>query len=187
MEKLCSAFLKCRRRRISPEYVTETLLPKKMYIKKHFEFRTITSMKTCWTCLFCLLAFSAFSQVDFTGSWKGVLTQNPGGYRSNYQFELYLIQKGDRISGRTYVAVDDINAVLEIEGEVVGEEMIRFEEVRFIKFSELQDMEWCYKSALLKLKRSQEGWRLEGPWAGKTSFGPCIPGKIFVQRQKPQA
>lgn len=144
-------------------------------------------MKTCWTCLLLLLACSVYTQVDYTGSWKGILTQEPGGYRSHYQFELYLIQKGDKITGRSYVAVDDINAVLDIEGEVIGEGVIRFQEVRFVKYSELQNMEWCYKKAVLRLKRSGDTWLLEGPWVGSTSFGSCIPGKISIQREKPQA
>lgn len=144
-------------------------------------------MKFLWTLIFALFAGAAPAQVDFTGSWTGILTQEQGGFRSEYSFELYLIQKGDQIRGRSYVAVDNIQAVLDIQGKVIDNKIVRFEETRFVRFTELKDMEWCYKKGVLTLKRSKEGWQLEGPWVGSTSFGPCIPGKIIIKRTEPQA
>jgi hypothetical protein len=144
-------------------------------------------MKLLWTLLFALLTVPAPAQINFTGLWTGILTQDEGGYRSEYSFELYLIQEGDQLHGRSYVSVDDIQAVLDIKGTVIDEKIVRFEETRFVRFTELKDMEWCYKKGLLTLKRHKDGWRLEGPWVGTTSFGPCIPGKIIIQLIKPQA
>jgi hypothetical protein len=134
-----------------------------------------------------LFALPAAAQIDLSGSWTGTLTQDAGGYRSNYRFEMYLVQKGSQLTGRTYVSVDDINAVLEIVGDVVGNNLVRFRETKFVKYTELETMEWCYKTGVLELKRSGSTLRLQGTWEGMTSFGRCIPGKIFLTRQKPQA
>ena len=127
------------------------------------------------------------AQTDFTGSWKGILTQNEGGYKSEYKFEIYLIQKGKKLVGRTYVSVDNIYAELEIEGLVVDGSTIQFKETRLMQFTELEHLSWCYKFGQLQVKKVGNALRLEGWWEGITDFGPCIPGKVFLTRQVPQA
>jgi hypothetical protein len=143
-------------------------------------------MKTIWTLLLGLTLLPLCAQSDFSGAWKGILTQDDGGFRSEYQFEVYLIQEGKEVRGRTYVSVDDIYAELDIEGQVVNGNTVLFREIRFVRFSRLENLEWCYKLARLTLRREGDTWRLEGPWEGYTSFGRCIPGKIFLTREKPQ-
>lgn len=146
-------------------------------------------MIRCLSLFLLLLAFArpALSQVNFTGSWKGTLTQDAGGFRSNYRFELYLVQKGNQLTGRSYVSVENIHATLEITGEVIDGKQVRFKETRFVNASDLQNMEWCYKSGVLQLKKWGGSLKLEGTWAGVTSFGKCIPGKIYLTLQRPQA
>ena len=144
-------------------------------------------MKMICTLFFCSLLFLPLAaQPDFSAAWKGILTQNEGGFRSEYQFEVYLIQEGKQVRGRTYVSVDDIYAELDIEGQIINGHTVVFREVRFVRFSRLENLEWCYKLARLKLQREGDTWRLEGPWEGYTSFGRCIPGQITLTREKPQ-
>jgi hypothetical protein len=126
-------------------------------------------------------------QTDLSGSWKGILTQDQGGYRVKYAFEIYIIQKGNLISGRSYVSVDNIHAELEIKGEVSKDgATLRFHETRFVQFTRLENLEWCYKSALLEVRKVGKEWRLEGRWQGVASMGPCVPGKIFLTRIPPR-
>lgn len=144
-------------------------------------------MKYVLTTFLLLAAWPICAQSNVTGLWKGVLTQNEGGYRAKYEFEVYLNQKGNQLTGRTYVSVDNIHATLDIVGDIIDGNTVRFRETHFVNFTELVNMEWCYKSAVLVLKRWGNTWRLEGTWEGVTSFGKCIPGKIYLTRQKPQA
>jgi len=143
-------------------------------------------MKIFWTFLLALTLLPLAGQSDFSGSWKGTLTQNEGGFRSEYQFELYLILEGKKVRGRTYVSVDDIYAELDVEGQVIDRNTVLIREIRFVRFSRLENLEWCYKLARLTLQRQGATWRLEGPWEGYTSFGRCIPGQIFLTKEKPQ-
>ena len=50
------------------------------------------------------------AQQDLNGYWKGKITQEDGGYTPEYLFELFIIQKGDSITGRSYVSIDSIYA-----------------------------------------------------------------------------
>ncbi len=144
-------------------------------------------------CLFFLLGLCLFQagltqDIDLSGSWKGVLTQRPEGVAAEYPFELYLIQDGEELSGRSYVTYQDYHAELEIEGKIIRGKAVLFQETRFIYSSELNpDLTWCMKTGQLIIKEEDGVIRLEGVWQGKTEHGPCIPGEIKLQRVEPQA
>ena len=127
------------------------------------------------------------AQSNISGQWFGTITQNEGGFRSKYDFELYLFQEGNKIKGRSYVYVDNIYAVMELIGELQGGQYLKFKEIKMVDFSEMEGMEWCIKQAQLFLKLEHKTMRLEGNWQGDTSFGTCIPGKIFLKKTIPRA
>ena len=129
--------------------------------------------------------FLGFAQTDISGNWIGTITQNEGGYRSKYKFELFLFQDGSEITGRSYVYVDDIYAEMILRGRIIGN-TLSFQETEIIQFKELQGMEWCIKSCLLQLSRLGKKMKLEGKWEGTTSFGTCIPGNVFLQKIEPR-
>ena len=127
-------------------------------------------------------------KVNLTGSWKGVLTQRPEGVASEYDFELYLIQDGDKIRGRSYVTYKDYHAELEIEGEVFRDKGLVFQETRFVSSSELDpNLIWCVKMGQMQIKQEEGVWKLDGIWQGRTDEGPCIPGEIHLVKVEPQA
>ena len=126
-----------------------------------------------------------FAQPDVSGNWVGIITQKEGGYRSKYKFELFLFQNGDEISGRSYVYVDDIYAEMILKGKI-EEDLLTFYETKIIEFKEFEGMEWCIKNGKLRLLKSGNNWKLEGLWEGVTSFGACIPGKVFLQKIVPR-
>lgn len=128
----------------------------------------------------------AAAQHDFSGVWKGTLTQDPGGFAPVYDFELYLRQDGHKVSGRSFVAIGDIHAVMDLQGEVIGN-TLHFKETNIVQHWKREDMEWCYKQAGLTLSGQGKQTRLEGPWRGNTGFSDCIPGKIYLKKAPPRA
>ena len=139
--------------------------------------------------LLLLLAFPAVTQAqyDFTGTWTGTLTQNTGGYAPEYEFTLYLQQEGKKITGRSYVKYGNIFAEMKLEGQLVGDKAIHWEESKIIDHWKHENMEWCYKEATLFIVAQGKEDKLEGPWSGNTGDAECIPGKIMLRRTSPRA
>ncbi|MCB0568274.1 MAG: hypothetical protein KDC66_00845 [Phaeodactylibacter sp.] len=138
--------------------------------------------------LFFLIPVAAAAQYDFSGSWAGKLTQNEGGYTPEYDFELYLVQKGKHITGRSYVKTGRIHAVMELHGEVVDGKWVNLTETRILDNWKYDDMDWCYKTIRLRLFTDGKRQRLEGGWSGTTgSHADCVPGEISLAKQVPRA
>lgn len=137
---------------------------------------------------FMLLAFSSgllAQERPFEGYWTGYLTQEEGGFRPKYYFELRLQQQGNRITGASYASVEKIYAEFALEGEATGDQLT-FKENRMIRYTRLEEMSWCFKWGTLKLVKKGKAWILEGNWDGKSPFGPCIPGKIYLVKTPPK-
>ncbi|HRD82994.1 MAG: hypothetical protein IAE84_02980 [Saprospiraceae bacterium] len=132
-----------------------------------------------WLFLGCSFATA---QVNISGQWKGSITQEKGGYRPTYDFEMFLSQKGSTLKGRSYVFVDNIFAVIELSGEVSGNN-ISIREFRIVDSKKTKDLEWCIKTYKLTYSKSGNTRQLSGSWTGHTNGTPCIPGKIILTRQ----
>jgi hypothetical protein len=130
----------------------------------------------------------AGAQADFSGSWSGYLTQGRGGYAPRYDFELYLKQQGRRVTGRSYVRLEGIYAIMELRGEIGEDQVLRFTETRMIDNWKPDDIDWCYKRASLRLTGKGTSRQLEGPWSGFTEQdSECVPGVIVLKKQVPRA
>jgi hypothetical protein len=124
---------------------------------------------------------------DWSGQWVGQLTQQEGGYRSVYDFEVYLVKlAGNTYRGRTYVWTDGVYGEMSFTGQLYGE-VLHLQEIEVVYSRKPADLSWCLKSLQLRLVRRQGQWYLEGPWQGASGYGPCIPGFVVVKRQAPQA
>ena len=132
------------------------------------------------------LPLGASAQKDFSGVWKGTLTQESGGFAPVYEFELYLKQKGNTVTGRSYVAIGSIYAVMDLKGFLDGN-TVHLTETNIVQNWKREDMEWCYKKADLTLYTSGKQMKLEGPWTGNTGQSECIPGKIYLKKEVPRA
>lgn len=124
---------------------------------------------------------------DISGHWKGRITQNEGGYRSEYILEMWFVQKGDSIAGKSFVFVDDIYAEMNISGSLQGGIYLRLHDDQIVSHEVLAGMEWCIKNYELLVRRNGDAVSIEGDWQGKTSFSSCIPGKIFLRKIVPRA
>lgn len=142
--------------------------------------------------VFMAASFSSHAQErlqdSLTGNWSGIITQDEGGYAAEYEFELILIQDGNKITGRSFVTLNEIHATMELKGELIGDQTFSFKETDIMDETSHEGMEWCFKSGFLILSRKGTKITLEGPWSGKTQDeSPCIPGKIVLQRTPPRA
>lgn len=135
---------------------------------------------TIWALL--LVVSTLLAQNELTGSWTGNLTQGPGGYTEDYEFELQLVQRGDQISGRSFVKYEDIYAIMLLEGTLDEDNVLRIKETQMLKNRKHENMMWCYKTATLYFIKNGSEWKLEGDWAGKTDQGDCVPGKIYLKK-----
>jgi hypothetical protein len=121
------------------------------------------------------------------GQWVGYITQDEGGYRTKYDFELYLYQQGRNIEGRSYVYVDNIFAEMTLTGRLKASVYVEFKESEIVDSRQFDGMEWCLKNAQLVLRRKGQEWIMEGYWQGLTSFSDCIPGKVYLTKVIPRA
>ena len=144
-------------------------------MKMFFVFLMIISFEFC------------FAQQDLNGYWKGKITHENGGYIPEYSFELFIIQKGDSITGRSYVYVDNIYAEMNIKGDVHNGIYLELIDEKILNHEELSEMEWCIKRYQLKLIQRDSNVHLEGHWQGKTSFSTCVPGRVYLQKKVPRA
>ena len=144
-------------------------------------------MKLLFVFLIIIPFNLCFAQQDFNGYWKGKITHEDGGYTPEYSFELFIIQKGDSITGRSYVYVDSIYAEMDIKGNVHDEIYLELNDEKIINHEELREMEWCMKKYQLKLEQKENIFHLEGHWQGETSFSTCVPGRIYLQKKIPRA
>ena len=142
-----------------------------------------------WVIIITFMSFAAWGQekVDLTGQWKGSITQDPAKYKALYEFEVYLKQKGNIITGHSFVYVDSIHAQMTLRGELHSNVFFRFEELEIVDYKASMGMEWCIKKGQLILKEEKGVWKLEGFWQGNTSFSECVPGKIFLEKKIPRA
>jgi hypothetical protein len=76
---------------------------------------------------------------------------------------------------------------MKLEGQLVGDKAIHWEESKIIDHWKHENMEWCYKEATLFIVAQGKEDKLEGPWSGNTGDSECIPGKIMLRRTSPRA
>lgn len=136
----------------------------------------------------CLLIFvltfagSLYGQHILDGRWVGIVTQNEGGYREKYDIIMELKVEGTRVTGRSYCWVDEIYVDMSIEGELLEGKFLKIEDLKILDSKVVDNLQWCMKDYQLIYKKTTDA--LDGFWQGVTAFGPCIPGKVHLRRQK---
>jgi hypothetical protein len=152
-------------------------------------------MNFAW--LFCALVFQFFtteppSDIEtiypsLNGKWKGVLTQQEGGYKKQYEFYVEIKLDGDRVIGRSQVEVDELFAKMKIKGRILNAQSLEFSEIQILDMEKEPGMNWCFKHCILELERIGDSWRLKGEWSGFSEYGSCTPGQIFLRKLRPRA
>ncbi|MGF1534616.1 MAG: OmpA family protein [Bernardetiaceae bacterium] len=133
-------------------------------------------------CL-CLVGVSLPAQ-DFTGHWRGELTQETGGVKELYQFELMIVHRSDSIVGKSRIANISNPTV---QGELSFRATWTPPLLRLLEYEILPSLltinppNFCIKKA--KLTYDPKGDALEGPWEGVSPvYGMCAPGYLRVRR-----
>ena len=130
-------------------------------------------------------------KIDVSGHWEGTITRDEGGgKRTVYVMDLDLNQKGKELNGISYLHFDNgtkkYNAKMEVKGKVNGS-YVKYLETKLLNADSIPNADWCIKKADLIHRIQNSSPTLEGIWEGVTSFGECVPGRIFLQKKLPKA
>lgn len=126
---------------------------------------------------------------DVSGHWEGTITRDEGGgKRTVFKLELDLTQKGKDVEGTSYVHAEGekriYSANMSLKGRI-NKNYFKYEELKILNYDPIPDAEWCIKKCELRYSLDKGTTpTLEGIWEGKAgSTGPCIPGRIFLQKK----
>ena len=140
----------------------------------------------------CVLSFyplpsSAQELSSVEGQWIGTLTQEQGGYRDQYAFEVYFqTDSNGQLVGKTYVWSPGVLGVFSFSGQKRGQVLYLSEkELHYSRKPE--DLSWCFKTMQLRVVRRGSDYYLEGPWQGTSDYGICIPGWLSLRWVPPRA
>lgn len=70
---------------------------------------------------------------------------------------------------------------MKLEGQLVGDKVIYWEESRIIDYWKYENMEWCYKEVMFFIVVQGKEDKLEGFWSGNIGDLECIFGKIMFR------
>lgn len=137
-----------------------------------------------------LLGWLTVSGQNISGKWYGKLTQEPGGFRRVYSFELDIVQDNglnkDSISGTSYAYIDyQIEARIGFTGSINGDTITLRENVYQIQ-EETAPTGWviCIKNLHLAHLVVDNKEFLRGRWTGIANgqSKPCVPGLLILAR-----
>lgn len=117
---------------------------------------------------------------EVSGTWKGVLTQDPGGTRGRFELEMVLEQEGDEVRGTSRISIPgtEFYGVMELRGRIRGDVLV-FEEAETMDDHPEPDTRWCVKRGELEIRITPRASVLSGPWTAPE----CSPGTIRLTRE----
>lgn len=137
--------------------------------------------------IFCLLVSGAGDAQELAGTWRGKLTQGPGGCFPVYFIEMQIKVEGLKVTGSTYHFSDVNNFVKEnFEGVYDPKnKSLSIMETGVITFKVPPDCIPCIKKYSLVYSRIKDSQTLAGDWGGRmmNSQVACPPGKITLQKE----
>ena len=147
------------------------------------------SLAILWLLLSSSTATPPKIPKELAGTWVGTLSQNAGGYASNYYFEIEIIVKDKHVEGTSFVSLgDDIKGEFAFIGVWQRGNKLYLKENKVVKSQKPEELDWCYKTIELQLLQHRSGeWRLEGAWRGESLSGICVPGFVRLQKSVPRA
>jgi hypothetical protein len=138
------------------------------------------------TILFILTSLMLPAQ-EFNGTWRGKLTQNPGGCFPVYFIEMQLKVEGSKVTGTSYHFSDINNFVKEnFEGSYDSKtKSFIIHELGVLTFHVPADCVPCIKNYTLDYSRNKDSQTLRGDWGGRmmNSQRTCPSGKIVLVKE----
>lgn len=136
--------------------------------------------------IFLCFAFTAQSQ-NIGGTWRGRLTQGPGGCFPFYFIEMQLKVDGMKVYGSSYHFSEVSNFVKEnFEGVYDSKnKSVTIQETGPTTFHVPPDCIPCIKHYILALSQAKDSQNLTGDWGGRmmNSQMSCPPGKIILTKE----
>ncbi len=138
------------------------------------------------TVIFLCITISAQAQI-LGGTWRGKLTQGPGGCFPVYFIEMQLKMDGLKVYGSSYHFSDVNNFVKEnFEGAYDSKtKIVTIQETGPTTFHVPPDCIPCIKHYTLSLSQAKDSQNLSGDWGGRmmNSQMACPPGKIILTKE----
>lgn len=122
------------------------------------------------------------------GLWKGTLTQGDKEYR----VEIYIVKKRSKLSGRSYVYLDDNQVVQgELKGRLHDDLSMNLYDVKIVQPSENRDSLLHFpRHFQLLYRRSFDDMKLQGYWQDwhhRASDPKRRQGRILLERKADKA
>ena len=137
--------------------------------------------------IFCLMMYSAIHSQELAGTWRGKLTQGPGGCFPVYFIEMQMKIDGLKVTGSSYHFSDVNNFVKEnFEGVYDPKaKTVQIMETGVITFHVPPDCVPCIKKYSLEYSKTKDTQTLRGDWGGRmmNSSVSCPPGKIILNKE----
>jgi hypothetical protein len=128
--------------------------------------------------------------LDVSGHWEGTITSDEGGgKRTIFEFQIDLNQKKEKITGISYVKYSKENKDFFARMELVGKvkkNYVKFLEKQILAQDSIPNTEWCLKMIELTHKMEAATPVLEGLWEGFAGGSFCRPGRIRLQKKAPK-
>lgn len=129
-------------------------------------------------------------EIRIDGHWEGSITQDyrdkNGTTRVEYDMQLDLNQNGKKITGVAYFTYKTENktysAKMAVSGTFSKGLFFQYEEKSILQHDPIPQAEWCTKKAELIYRVKNDRPTLEGLWEGNTTFGGCVPGRIYLRK-----
>lgn len=135
-------------------------------------------------CLIISFLFPEAQQLN--GTWRGTLTQGPGGCFKIYNIELNIRISNNRISGASYHYSDITNYVKEEFDGLYNPDLktLTIKEQKILTFRVPSDCVPCIKEYTLVYEKKDKNEFLSGDWSGFTmnNNAACPPGRITLSR-----
>ena len=136
-------------------------------------------------CFLCLT--TAMHAQNLGGTWRGKLTQGPGGCFPVYFIEMQIKVEGLKVYGSSYHFSDVNNFVKEnFEGVVDSKnKTVTIQETGPTTFHVPPDCIPCIKRYTLAFAQVRDSQTLSGDWGGRmmNSQVSCPPGKIILTKE----
>ncbi|MDB5120227.1 MAG: hypothetical protein JWN56_1445 [Sphingobacteriales bacterium] len=142
-------------------------------------------MRITYISIVLLFLFKSSYTQNLSGRWYGKLTQEAGGFKDSYDFELDIAHRKN-IWGESFVFYKDSIAIkIGFSGYIKGDSLYISERENLI-FQEKVPNNWiaCVKNITLGYHRYFENEFLLGRWTGASVLDgtTCIPGMVILAR-----
>lgn len=129
-------------------------------------------------------------KILLSGHWEGTITRDEGNAkRTVFTMSLDITEGKNGISGVSIVGYTEGGQTYSAKMAFTGKRKknyLQYVETNILSSDNIPNSEWCIKQVDLRISMQDGKATLEGYWEGITSFGPCQPGRIFLQKAVPR-